>query len=487
MIDNVNHMISAHSSHLHCIIKLVQRRLLVFYRDKTDFYITFGQAPVLVAAFFLVFNQIITLDQSSLFSPLRSYLSDDTVSLIIFLAVLTAVWFGTSKAIIEIPSSKILYRQEHLSFLNNTDYILSIFISLSLIAFVQILLFVVGFYFLFVFIPAIVNPFETGLTLSEAGAVSFIDTLMPVFLIKFIALMWVIAMASIALALFISVFISTPSAASAILPFVLIVQILMSGSAIQPIKNMNEGVRFASNFMVSRWGFEATVLLFEKELNFNTLRYKKQDNEFNKFSFSGSGILGLKKTKSENYFKSLDEGWKLDNKSIYPSLVIDIKHYKALVLWYEAIAEVIDKDSVDNMGIEKNKKEKLIKLEPLLSKIKYNISLLKKEKKINNKYQKIKNSAIEKIFLDKAKENFLGSQGSYRKKIKKVFSNPYMAQAGLGKAIFSHAVSLDSELKLFRMENNQKTWSILYIMIFSFLIFTKLFFNRSRKKEKMFF
>lgn len=482
MINQSNAIIPAYSSRLHCIRKLVQRRLLIFYRDKTDFYITFGQAPALVAAFFFVFNEIITVDNHSFFIPLRNYLNGDTVSLIVFLAVLTSVWFGTSKAILEIPNSKNLYQQERLSFLKNSDYLLSIFISLSLITFVQVFLFVVGFYLLFILIPAYIDPLATGLIISERETISFFDPIMPLFLIKFIVLMWFISVASVALAMFISVFIATPSAASAILPFVLIVQILMSGSAIKPIIEMNSGVRLASSFMISRWGFESVLLLFEQNLNFDMPLYKEKNNDFKTFSFSGSGILNLKKTNPNDYLNSLNNNWELNNN--YPLVVTDIKHYEILLFWYKALYEAMDEESVFNLDINKKQKEELKKIKKLFKEVKryknYLENNVEKENKVD--FYQLKDMIIPDWILNKAKKIFLGETDSYANKVADVFSNLNKAKTGLGNDIFNHALLKDTDLILFRVENKNKTWFMLFFMTSSLLLLTGFFFNKSRKK-----
>lgn len=284
------------------LFKLVQRRLLTFYRDKRDLSITFGQAPILAIAFFFVFQNIVTAlgKVESWFQPLRDYLTTDTVSIIVFLAVLTSIWFGSSKAIVEIPRSKILYQQERLSFLDNFNYIISIFITLSIIVLGQVLLFSVTFYSLFVFLPTWFQPYGTGLVVSSSESVSFLTALMPLLLLKFVLLMWLIAVASISVAMFISMFTSSQAAANAILSFLLIIQILFAGSVIKPVINMTPAIQAFSNIIVSRWGFEAIVLLFERDLNMSMLR-RDNDTIFAAFHFT----KGLRKVNAKDYLTQI--------------------------------------------------------------------------------------------------------------------------------------------------------------------------------------
>lgn len=286
-------------SHVKHLIQLVYRRLLSFYRDKTDLSITFGQAPLLALAFFFVFQKIVTVTApTALFLPLRGYLTLDTVSIIIFLAVLTAVWFGSSKAIVEIPSTQILYQQERLTFLRNFDYIASIFIALAIISFGQVLLFAITFHALFVVLPAWLNPFDTGLVTEESASLSLWQSLMPLLFIKFTLLLWLTALASIAVAMAISVFTPSRAAANAILPFLLILQILFAGSVIKPIIFMNPIIHGVANLMVSRWGFEGVVLLFERDLNLAMPRQETyNDHDFLAFTFT----KGIKKLDPQAY------------------------------------------------------------------------------------------------------------------------------------------------------------------------------------------
>src|SRR5262249_5607445 len=138
-----------------------QRRLMAFWRDKTEVWTTLGQAPVIASGFFFVFQAIITVEgESSFAQPLRSYASPSTI---IFLGVLSVIWFGSSKSIVEIPGSLTYYHQERLSFLNDLDFIVSRWAALVVITMGQVLLFGVTYYLFFMAIPAWTAPHATGL------------------------------------------------------------------------------------------------------------------------------------------------------------------------------------------------------------------------------------------------------------------------------------------------------------------------------------
>jgi signal transduction histidine kinase len=280
------------------ILTLVRRRLLSFYRDKTDLAITFGQAPLLAIAFFFVFQEIVTIGETdSFFQPLREYLTQSTVSIIIFLAILTAVWFGSSKAIVEIPGSKVLYQQERLSFLGDFEYLIAIFIALSILAFGQVLLFSLTFHLLFVSLPAWFEPYQMGMVAEESASISFMSALKPTFFLDLTLLLWLTAIAAIAVAMFVSMFTHSRSAANAILPFLLIVQILFAGSVIKPVIYMSPMIKTLANVMVSRWGFEGAVLLFERDLNLSMPRRETYDTIFASFNFN----YGLKRLDTKGY------------------------------------------------------------------------------------------------------------------------------------------------------------------------------------------
>ena len=232
-------------------IYLIYRRLLVFSRDKVDIAITFGQTPLMAISFFLVFQKIVVPgSKPDSFQYLRSY---NTPDVIVFLAILSAVWFGFSKAIIEIPKQINYYNQESLSFLSDSQFIISHYIALSIICLFQIIIFSLTFNLLFVFIPMYMS--------NELTVRVFV-----LIFIKTTALFWLISLASLATAMFISFYTKSISAANAILPFIIIVQILFGGSIIQPLVSMNNSVYQISQSMASRWGYEASCLLYENIL-----------------------------------------------------------------------------------------------------------------------------------------------------------------------------------------------------------------------------
>ncbi|MDM7860451.1 ABC transporter permease [Alteromonas sp. ASW11-36] len=237
--------------HINQINAQLQRSLLGFVRNKSDLRISLVQAPLLAIAFYLVFTE-----HQGTFAHSRHLFELESSQTVLFLSVLSAVWFGTSKAMLEIPSYWRLYLQERISFLHDFDFVTARFIYLGMLAVMQCVLFAVVFHLLFIILPTVNAPEASGLTSNDATELGLYAVLRLDVFIFIISNMVLISLASVALALAISSFMSTPSAASAFLPFYLILQILLSGSVIKPAVEMNNLVYNISSITSSRWGYE---------------------------------------------------------------------------------------------------------------------------------------------------------------------------------------------------------------------------------------
>jgi len=443
------------------ILNLVYRRLLTFYRDKTDLSITFLQAPILALAFFMVFQTIVTVGLGTFSQPLRDYLTSDTVSIIVFLVVLTAVWFGTSKAIVEIPSTMILYQQERLSFLNSFDFIVSLFIALSIITFGQVFLFSLTFHLIFVVLPAWINPYETGLVLAKSETVSFWSALMPILFVKFILLLWLTAIASIALAMFVSTFFRTRSAANAVLPFLLIIQILLGGSIIKPVIGMNPMVHVMADFMVSRWSFEAGALLFDHELNISMPRYQIEHDEqtaFRSGSFIGTGALSLKSLDPSFYLSVLEKKWQeKEPQSQHPEIVD--KHPEIANYWYESLYYATDTLPPEVLSAESKYIEVLSEYYDALEQRELNPDQFD-----GNVPALLVEYALPDSFLEEAGKYFFGENGFYSEAVKQVVRGTGTNLTEVEQIILNHAMSIDSRLKFFRPQHSQTAWFILLLI-----------------------
>jgi len=463
------------------IFKLVQRRLLTFYRDKMDLSITFLQAPILAIAFFFVFQTIVTVGGGTFFQPLRDYLTSDTVSIIVFLVVLTAIWFGTSKAIVEIPGSMILYQQERLSFLNSFDFIVSLFIALSLIVFGQVFLFSLTLHLIFVVLPAWISPYETGLVWDKSETISLFRALMPLFFLKLVLLLWLTALASIAVAMLVSTFFRSRAAANAVLPFLLIIQILLGGSIIKPVIGMNPMVHGVADFLVSRWGFEAGALLFEQELNVSMRRYHDEHDEQTEFtngSFIGTGALSLKSLDPSTYLAVLEKNWQEKEPQSQPPEVID-KHPEIADYWYESLFYAKDTLPPEVLSAEAEYLEVLSEYYDALEERRDNPDQFDDKLAIP---ALLLEHQLPALFLKEAAQYFWGENGFYSEAVKQVVRGTGTNLNEVEQIILAHAMRIDSRLKFFRPQHSQTAWLILLlIMLAAFTLGWMTFLRRYRQ------
>lgn len=243
------------------IVLQTRRCLVIFRRNRSDLITTLSQGPLMAIAFYLVFSGSVPFWGQS--KPLFEIEAAQTIT---FLSVLAAVWFGTSRAMCELPGYWRYYLQEKLSFLKDFDYIVSRFIYLASIAVLQCLLFTATFHLLFIILPAIQVPFDAGILSAPQATVELLSVLQLDILVELIALMILITLTSVAFAMLLSSFIPSTTTASTFLPFYLIIQILLAGSAIQPARNMSEGVYVVASLTASRWGYEVITIALQKNL-----------------------------------------------------------------------------------------------------------------------------------------------------------------------------------------------------------------------------
>lgn len=267
--------------HHNQIKTLLYRSLLGFVRNKSDVRITMLQAPILAIAFYIVFAQT-----GGFFDNDTHLFSLEESQTVLFLSVLSAVWFGTSKAMLEIPSYWRLYIQERISFLRDTHFIIARFSFLCIVATIQCILFATLFHLLFVVLPMINAPLSSGLVSGPDVGVDLLSVLRLDAFSVIVFSMTLVSLASVATALAISSFMSTPAAASAFLPFYLILQILLSGSVIKPAVEMNSAVYYAASITSSRWGYE----LFTIELKQVLVDSVASETENRAFAESGLSL-----------------------------------------------------------------------------------------------------------------------------------------------------------------------------------------------------
>lgn len=239
-----------------------------------------------------------------------------------------------------------------------------------------------------------------------------------------------------------------------------------NGQVIKPVINMTPTIHSVSNLMVSRWGFEAAVLLFEDKLNLslpctNTFRFTK----------------GLKSIDPKPYLDSLkNEG------AVIPNIVKQYPNSMIAIIWVYDLSNIDDVktgkifdspdykkifDNVSNIYRERDTRDTIEKEE-----------LSKKLKEIN--LSSILNSSLQKDILEKTNKSFYGEIGGYPNKVKSILDAGNLNEED--KLILADALMVDSRLRLFRFQHEQTTWFMLVVITISSLFLSWLFFSLQNKK-----
>jgi len=154
----------------------------------------------------------------------------------LFFMTISAVWFGCSNASREIVAERAIYLRERMVNLKIPSYVFS---KLSL-------LFLISVFQCFVLVA--IPYWLVGLSEDVAN---------------FLMVVGILTLASLVgstLGLLLSSLVRSNEAAIALVPIIMIPQIILGG-AILPLRDMDEVTELAAVFMVSRWAFEATMIV----------------------------------------------------------------------------------------------------------------------------------------------------------------------------------------------------------------------------------
>jgi len=149
----------------------------------------------------------------------------------LFLLVVAAIWFGCSNSAREIVAEQAIYKRERMVNLKNASYVMSKFAVLGVVCAVQcIMLLIITVPFLD-FSGSVLEMFGVLLTCSLAG---------------------------LGMGLLLSSLVRTSEAAIALVPLLLIPQVILGG-ILMPIDELNAPTWGLSSVMISRWGYEALL------------------------------------------------------------------------------------------------------------------------------------------------------------------------------------------------------------------------------------
>jgi ABC-type multidrug transport system ATPase subunit len=149
----------------------------------------------------------------------------------LFLLVVSAVWFGCSNAAREIVAEQAIYRRERMLNLKIPSYVMSKFAVLGGVCALQCLMLLVPTWSMLGFKGSFLEMFSVLLLCALSG---------------------------LGMGLVLSSVVRTSEAAIALVPLLLIPQVILGG-LIMPVHKMSAPMRVASTVMVSRWGFEAML------------------------------------------------------------------------------------------------------------------------------------------------------------------------------------------------------------------------------------
>ena len=205
---------------------LSSRAARIKWKDRMNTFILMIQAPIIAAILALVYFGKVGGPDQYFDTMLRGPSA-------LFLLVAAAVWFGASNSAREIVSEIGIYRRERMVNLMIHSYVFSKFAVLGGIAALQCLLMLSIIYF----------------PLHLEGS----------FLAMYITLL-LASLTGVGMGLTLSALTKSGEAAVALVPLILIPQIILGG-VIMPIHEMNTPMKVLSTLMASRWGYESMLYI----------------------------------------------------------------------------------------------------------------------------------------------------------------------------------------------------------------------------------
>lgn len=199
------------------------RYLNIKLKDKVNSLFLLIQAPTI--ALLLIF----------LFAGNDSSQYQETPSILLFILILSAVWFGVINSVREIVSEKAIYERERLWGLKIMPYLFSKFMILSLLSLIQVVLL---------------------LWITDY----FINLTLP--LEKAILIVFLTALTGLSTGLLISALSKTAALALTVVPIVLLPMIMFAGGMV-PVKDMSISSYSVASILPTRWSFEAILRTYQ--------------------------------------------------------------------------------------------------------------------------------------------------------------------------------------------------------------------------------
>ena len=224
---------------------LTKRYLNIKLKDKLNTGILLAQAPLIALLIAFIFA----------YGTSGYELYQDMPQILLFILVISAIWFGTINSAIEIVSEKAIYERERLLGLKIIPYVFSKFFILAILSFIQVF-----------FLILIVNYFVP----------------LEISIIKLIGLVYITALMGLGVGLLLSAWAKSPAQSLAIVPLILLPMIIFGGGMI-PIKDMHKGAYSISFSMPIRWTLEEIIREydnFENNVTITKEMIKELPNEY---------------------------------------------------------------------------------------------------------------------------------------------------------------------------------------------------------------
>ncbi len=150
----------------------------------------------------------------------------------LFVLVIAAIWLGCSNAAREIVSEQAIFKRERMVNLKVASYLMSKFLVLTILCIIQTFI----------------------LTSITYHALNFNTSYLDIFVILLKT-----SISALSIGLFVSSAVNTNESAMALIPIVLIPQVILGG-LISKFADMSDFIKFLAGFMLSRWSFEAILI-----------------------------------------------------------------------------------------------------------------------------------------------------------------------------------------------------------------------------------
>ena len=207
--------------HIFQLLVLSKRYLAIKFKDRLGMGILMLQAPIIAVFIAMVF--------SPASDGVRHRI--ESMPFALFLLVISSIWFGCSNAAREVVSEQAIYRRERMVNLSISAYIGSKILVLALFSLVQCMTLLGMAY---ATLDLVGNP------------------------IWHLGLLWASALAATGMGLLLSTLVRTSAAALALVPLLLIPQVILGG-AIMPVDRMQDPSWTIAHLTLSRWGFEGAL------------------------------------------------------------------------------------------------------------------------------------------------------------------------------------------------------------------------------------